>query len=677
MAMKGKRTIRTLVATSLLLQMVILPAKAVSFSSNPQTPYAKAFIQSCEGQAWFMDEVERLLNMEQRTLNTITGPEDLAEIKALSLKDREITGNIPTAIGELHELRYLFLSGNHLSGKIPASLYTLPKLQNIDLSGNDYAGAIPSEFGTMSALTVLNLKGNQYTGTIPESILSNTKLKVLNLEANRLTGGIPTGINGMTGMTYLNLSENKLGGQLPDLSALTNMISLSIWDCDLTGTIPDSLYAMTLLQILDLSGNRLEGEISMSVGDLADLQYLALDTNQLRGLLPDAFTNAKLEEIHLENNFLRGAVPATLKERNDSGSTVYLNNNYMTGAVLKEMEHNSGNFTDGASSEQYQLTASRTTVQISKSNVIDLYALLQNRSLTTGKTSKVPLRPDEYTIEWDRSKIEITQDVNGFYAKALADIPKNNPIAVTIRIKDNDGSAYSTVKLFLTTEAASSGSTGGTSGNGGGSGGTVAPGVNSKTLHKRYIDGFADGSFYPERNVTRAQTAKILTDALGKERDLITILAYTDVSADYWAASWIEAAAKEGFMQGYRDGSFAPNKAITRGEMATVLARIAAKEGFYLVNEPRSFSDVPADAWYADSIRQAARYGLINGYSDGTFRPEQSITRAETVAMINRLLGRQYATAVELHGKDCPFADVPKSDWAYGDIMEAAITHNH
>lgn len=116
----------------------------------------------------------------------------------------------------------------------------------------------------------------------------------------------------------------------------------------MTGTIPETLYTLSGLQILDLSENKLEGEISAGIANLAGLQYLALDTNPLRGVLPDAFTHTALSEIHLENTYLRGFVPATLKARHDAGAKVYLNNNYMTGAVLKDMPNNSGNFTDGA-----------------------------------------------------------------------------------------------------------------------------------------------------------------------------------------------------------------------------------------------------------------------------------------------------------------------------------------
>lgn len=472
---KNERTrISVLLVIALLLQLCApLTAGAADFTPNPQTEYAKRFIAACEGQAWFINEIERLLNAQQRTLDTITGAEDLVEIKSIGLKGQNITGHIPAAIGELSELRYLFLSDNHLSGDIPSVLYTLPKLQNVDLGGNDYAGAIPSEFGTMPALKTLVLKDNQYTGTIPDTILSNTQIEVLNLMGNQLTGGFPAAVAGMSSLKYLNLSENAIGGTIPDLSALTNLISLSAWQCGLTGTIPETLYTLSGLQILDLSENKLEGEISAGIANLAGLQYLALDTNPLRGVLPDAFTHTALSEIHLENTYLRGFVPATLKARHDAGAKVYLNNNYMTGAVLKDMPNNSGNFTDGAASEQHQLTSTRSTVTVSKDGTVNLYALLLNKSLTTGSTAKVLLRPDEYVVTFDDTKVQVTADSSGIYVKALTDIPQNTNFSITIQIKDNTGSEYSKVKLTLTTDV--------TSGGGGGIGGGTPATAQART----------------------------------------------------------------------------------------------------------------------------------------------------------------------------------------------------
>lgn len=121
-------------------------------------------------------------------------------------------------------------------------------------------------------------------------------------------------------------------------------------------------------------------------------------------------------------------------------------------------------------------------------------------------------------------------------------------------------------------------------------------------------------------------------------------------------------------MVGYNGGVFKPKSAITRAEMATALSRIAAKEGLIMTSSTKTFSDVADGKWYSSYIRQAVQYGLISGYTDGTFRPEQYITRAETVTMINRMLGRNYETAAELHSMACPFPDAQPEQlgvWQY------------
>ena len=96
-----KRTrISVLLVIALLLQLYApLTAGAADFTPNPQTEYAKRFIAACDGQTWFINEIERLLNVQQRTLDTITGAEDLVELKSIGLKGRNITGPIPAAIG--------------------------------------------------------------------------------------------------------------------------------------------------------------------------------------------------------------------------------------------------------------------------------------------------------------------------------------------------------------------------------------------------------------------------------------------------------------------------------------------------------------------------------------------------------------------------------------------------
>lgn len=105
---------------------------------EPQTNYAKTFIERCEGQTWFIDEIENLLNLKGKSINTIQSKDDFAAIYAIGLADRGISGKIPSAIGELFNLEYLYLGNNNLSGELPDELKLLDKLMELDLSNNHF-----------------------------------------------------------------------------------------------------------------------------------------------------------------------------------------------------------------------------------------------------------------------------------------------------------------------------------------------------------------------------------------------------------------------------------------------------------------------------------------------------------------------------------------------------------
>ena len=275
-----------------------------SYTPNPQTEYARYFLGLCAGQTWLISEIERLLNMEQKTLDAVTGAGDFSNIRAIGLRDMGVSGTIPVAIGELTELRYLWLSGNRLTGTLPDELFALTKLVEVDLSGNRYEGSIPDGFGTMQSLKHLTLVGNGFTGTIPESILGNTRITLLHLEGNRLgTGrGLPDGIGRMAGLESLNLSGNPWGsGSMPDLTGLENLLSLSLWGCGMTGQIHASVFTLDKLQILDLSGNGLSGEIPEAIGGLGSLEYLSLSGNGLTGTVVVLLSSEKGTTKLIEN----------------------------------------------------------------------------------------------------------------------------------------------------------------------------------------------------------------------------------------------------------------------------------------------------------------------------------------------------------------------------------------
>lgn len=119
--------------------MISNPVMEKIYVLNPQTEYAEEFITKCEGQTWFTDEIENLLNLQGKSINAIRSKDDFAAIYALGLADRGISGRIPAAVGELFALKYVFLANNNLSGNVPDELFALDNIIELDISGNQFS----------------------------------------------------------------------------------------------------------------------------------------------------------------------------------------------------------------------------------------------------------------------------------------------------------------------------------------------------------------------------------------------------------------------------------------------------------------------------------------------------------------------------------------------------------
>jgi len=192
------------------------------------------------------------------------------------------------------------------------------------------------------------------------------------------------------------------------------------------------------------------------------------------------------------------------------------------------------------------------------------------------------------------------------------------------------------------------------------------------TNHSAYITGYPEGDFRPQQSVTRAEVAVIFYRLL-KTPGFSSGGGFTDVPSGEWYANAVNYLAGLGILTGYPEGDFRPQQTITRAEFATIAARFDTLADNAYGNE---FPDVPSDFWAYTYIYSGYRKGWLNGYPEGDFRPQLSITRAETVKVINHMLNRSIGDAA-LASVTSPFADVTPKLWAYGEVLEAAITHTY
>ncbi|MCD1147757.1 S-layer homology domain-containing protein [Peptoniphilus sp. KCTC 25270] len=202
-------------------------------------------------------------------------------------------------------------------------------------------------------------------------------------------------------------------------------------------------------------------------------------------------------------------------------------------------------------------------------------------------------------------------------------------------------------------------------------------GLLNKEDHKAYMFGYPDWTFRQEGNMTRAEAtamfARLMKDYPKEQRTYN--INYPDVAMDQWHYEAVGYMSEMNIVEGYQDGTFQPNAPITRAEFATMASRFdeLAKTG------GANFIDVENNHWALAYINSAATKGWVNGYPDGTFKPNQSITRAEVVTVTNRMLNRKAdeVFVIENIDKITNFTDLTPAHWAYYNIQEATNGHDY
>ena len=193
--------------------------------------------------------------------------------------------------------------------------------------------------------------------------------------------------------------------------------------------------------------------------------------------------------------------------------------------------------------------------------------------------------------------------------------------------------------------------------------------------HYSYLIGYSDGTVRPNGKITRAEVATIffrLLDDDTRAKYWSSENNFSDVSADKWYNNAVSTLSRMGVIGGYADGTFRPDAPISRAEFAKIAVSFTQNNGSAVYNY---FTDVKTTDWFAPYVTAAKDAGLIEGYSDGSFKPESKITRAEACAIVNRTLGRKPSKAHMQISDRIDWPDVQTTDWFYEAIMEATNSH--
>ena len=192
--------------------------------------------------------------------------------------------------------------------------------------------------------------------------------------------------------------------------------------------------------------------------------------------------------------------------------------------------------------------------------------------------------------------------------------------------------------------------------------------------HNQYLFGYPEGTFGPDQNMTRAEVAQMFYNLLVDKNVAITA-SFEDVPADAWYAKSVNTLASMGIISGVGENRFEPERSITRAEFTSMAMKFTKGA----LDGTNVFSDVRSGDWFYEAVVGSIQYGWIEGYEDGTFRPENRITRVEVTSIVNKMLGR-FADRefVAGHADELnAFSDVTSTHWGYYHIVEATNSHTY
>ncbi|KAL8045766.1 hypothetical protein ABFX02_08G135200 [Erythranthe guttata] len=246
----------------------------------------------------------------------------LHRLKFISFEANTLSGEIPQWLGLLTKLEYLSLRNNSFTGSIPSSLSNLTNLRVLSFAYNRLSGQIPTAIFNISTLEGISFKGNELSGSLPSDFCSKLPLvQGIYLSRNQLSGEIPSSLSECSQLRYISLSYNSFSGQIPkaigvipsEIGNLHNLDELAIELNQISGTIPLSIFNISSLQLLRLHRNQLSGNLPKEIGNLTKLKRLGLTENKLTGVLPREIGKIyQLNTLKLNTNSFTGFIPLEL-----------------------------------------------------------------------------------------------------------------------------------------------------------------------------------------------------------------------------------------------------------------------------------------------------------------------------------------------------------------------------
>ncbi len=436
-------------------------------------------------------------------------------------------------------------------------------------------------------------------------------------------------------LTDSGLLDVSTAAQLFRDAAVTVAAALGIQPLQGKGNVSALSHILDSIHIVD-GDNFIHGIVSVNINDLID--HIVSNSNFIHGIV-NVDVGDLFKDIASNNNYMHGIITIT-------GNTVNINFGQVIGDIAA----------GGSNSE---------AAQQAFAEILKAFGMTQTgiNAILTGIAGSI-----------------LTNDqIAQLLSQLISSTNMNLKNVVTI-ICALYNSRTITLQQAMTLLEKYISQMGGNNSNNGGSTGTQptqSTGLLDMTSHKAYVSGCTATTFAPTGTLTRAEAAQMLyelmTEQAHKQYDCSSN-GFRDVPAGQWYTAAVSTLANAGAINGCGDGTFHPNQAISRAQFVTILA------GIYGVNASGGmpFSDV-GRSWYYDAVATAYANGWVSGLTDGTFHPNQTITRAEAVSILNRVLGRSCdLTFVQANAQTAlHFTDVPANAWYYADVIEASVGHTY